>query len=99
MIWHIVSFDMAEADPAEREAFEAQLAGLADIDEVVWLHVAHDVDEPTRTGLITVFASYADLESYRTHPDHQPVVARIRDLQLPASRLDVEAPFPPAPTD
>lgn len=95
MFWHIVTFDMAAVAPAERAAFEALLKGLAEMDEVVWLHVAPDVDEPTHTGLITVFASYADLEAYRAHPLHQPVVERLRMLDIPTARLDIQAPFPP----
>lgn len=95
MIWHIVTFDLAAVTPAERAAFEAMLEGLAEMDEVVWLHVAQDVDEPTHTGLVTVFANYADLEIYRAHPLHQPVVERLRALEIAVSRLDIEAPFPP----
>jgi hypothetical protein len=98
MLWHIVTFDMADVDAASRDQVEARLAGLADLDVVAWLEVARDVDTPTTTGMISLFESYADLEVYRTHPAHLPVVETIRGLGIPTSRLDVEAPLPPAAT-
>ncbi len=96
MIWHIVTFDMAAVDDATRTELEARLAALVDLDVVVWLEVARDVDAPDTTGLLSVFTSYDDLETYRTHPDHLPVVQDIRALGIPVARLDVEAPLPPA---
>lgn len=96
MIWHIVTFDMTAVDTATRTDLEARLAALADLDPVVWLEVARDVDVPGTTGLLSVFATYEDLETYRVHPDHVPVVEDIRTLGVPTSRLDVEAPLPPA---
>jgi len=96
MIWHIVTFDMGAVDDATRTELEHRLAALAHLDVVRWLEVARDVDSPSTTGLLSVFASYDDLEAYRTHPDHVPVVEDIRGLGIPVSRLDVEAPLPPA---
>ena len=96
MIWHIVTFDMGAVDDATRADLEARLAALIDLDVVQWLQVARDVDTPSTTGLLSVFNDYDDLEVYRTHPDHLPVVEAIRGHGIPVSRLDVEAPLPPA---
>lgn len=89
MIWHIVRFDCAQLDEPTRREVEADLQGLAALDEVAFLRLARDVDEPGVTGLLTGFASYADLEAYRVHPDHVPVVERVRALNLPTVRLDL----------
>jgi hypothetical protein len=98
MIWHIVTFDMGAVDDATRTELEARLAALADLEVVQWLEVARDVDTPTTTGLLSLFNDYDDLEVYRTHPDHLPVVEDVRGLGIPVARLDVEAPLPPAGT-
>lgn len=96
MIWHIVRFDFADVDDATREEVEGALQGLVALDEVAWLRLARDIDEPTVTGLLTVFADLDALEAYRVHPDHVPVVARIRELGIPAVRLDVTTDGDPA---
>jgi hypothetical protein len=95
VIWHIVSFDMSALDEALRVELEQQLAELQHLEEVAWLAVARDIDQPGTTGLLSLFASYADLEAYRVHPQHVPVVQRIRELGVPVARLDVEAAVPP----
>ena len=89
MIWHIVRFDMTALDETTRVSIEADLAGLAELDDVAWLRVARDVDDPAMTGLITAFVDHDALERYRVHPDHLPVVERARDLAIPAVRLDI----------
>lgn len=96
MIWHIVRFDLAEVDETTRQEIESSLAGLAAIDEVAWLRVARDVEEPTITGLLTVFADADALTRYRVHPEHVPVVERIRSLGIPAMRLDIATDDDPA---
>lgn len=96
MIWHIVRLDMSAIEESVRDEVERNLEGLRDLDVVAWLAVSRDVDSPSVTGLITVFVSYDDLEAYRVHPDHLPVVQRIRDLGIPLTRLDIEAAVPPA---
>ncbi len=96
MIWHIVRFDLSSLPAEVREEIEASLRGLADLEVVAWLEVARDVDDPGITGLLTLFASYEDLEAYRVHPHHVPVVERIRDLGVPVTRLDLDAEVPPA---
>lgn len=90
MIWHIVRCDFSSVDPAAREDLEAQLRALAAIDEVAWLRVGRDIADDDVTGLLTAFATSDDLERYRVHPDHTPVVARLRDAGVGLSRLDVE---------
>jgi quinol monooxygenase YgiN len=89
MIWHIVRFDMSQLEEETRATLEEALEALAELDDVAWLRVARDVDDPTVTGLISAFADYDALERYRVHPDHLPVVARARELGIPAVRLDV----------
>jgi hypothetical protein len=99
VIWHIVSLDMSAIEDDLRTEVERDLEGLRELDVVAWLAVARDVDSPSTTGLLTLFANYEDLETYREHPDHLPVVQRIRDLGIPITRLDVEAGVPPAGVD
>lgn len=94
MIWHIVRFDLSSLDEGTRVEIEEALADLARLEVVAWLEVARDLDSPGITGLLSLFASYEDLEAYRVHPDHVPVVERIRGLEIPVTRLDVEAGLP-----
>lgn len=89
MIWHIVRFDMTHLDETVRREVEAALGGLDALDEVRWLRVARDIEDPGVTGLITVFDDVDALASYRVHPDHLPVVERIRELGIGATRLDL----------
>ena len=89
MIWHIVRLDFSDIDEADRQDLEDDLAALASIDEVAWLRLARDIEEPAVTGLITAFDSAEDLAAYRVHPDHIPVVERIREPGLATARLDV----------
>ena len=96
MIWHIVRLDMSPLDEATRASLEGDLAGLTSLEDVAWLRVARDVEEPTVTGLITVFADHAALERYRVHPEHVPVVQRLRDLAIPSVRLDIATDDDPA---
>ena len=96
MIWHVVRFDFAEVEEATREDLERSLAALATIDEVAWLRVARDVEEPTVTGLLTVFADVEALTRYRVHPEHLPLVERIKALAIPTVRLDIATDDEPA---
>lgn len=90
MIWHLVRFDFSGTDDATRRRLEDRLADLAAIEEVAWLRVGRDLSEPGITGLITVFHSREDLESYRTHPEHVPVVEAIREAGVATTRVDLE---------
>ena len=89
MIWHIVRFEMGSLDDGVRAELEASLRELAGIEHVAWLRVSRDIDEPGVTGLITGFRDQDELDAYRDHPDHLPVLKRMRELQVPAVRLDV----------
>lgn len=89
MIWHVVRLDCAEVDEDTRRDLEASIAELARLDEVAWLRVARDVEDPEVTGLLTAFADADALARYRVHPEHVPVVERIRSLGIPTVRLDL----------
>ncbi|MGI8574091.1 MAG: Dabb family protein [Egibacteraceae bacterium] len=92
MIWHIVRFDFSGCSSDQREELEQRITGLAALDEVAWLRVARDVDEPSVTGLLTGFADREALQGYRKHPRHLPVIEALRDAGVGAVRLDVETP-------
>lgn len=96
MLWHIVRFRFPPTvDEAARRALERDLAHLENaIDEVVWLAVSRDVEEPAVTGLLTLFPDEQALAAYRVHPEHTPVVERARALCDEIVRLDVEAGTP-----
>lgn len=96
MIWHIVRFDMGAVDEVTRASIEDDLVGLTALDDVAWLRVARDVDDPAMTGLMTAFADHDALERYRVHPEHLPVVQRVRDLGIPSVRLDIATDDDPA---
>lgn len=96
MIWHIVRFDFSGVDDGTRRELEEQLADLAGIDEVAWVRVSRDISEPQITGYISVFRSREDLDTYRTHPDHVPVVEAIRGAGVGATRIDIETDDDPA---
>jgi hypothetical protein len=89
VIWHVVRFDFTGIDETERAEVETELEALEGLDEVAWLRLGRDVDDPMVTGLLTGFVDQTALETYRTHPDHVPVVERIRALQVATVRLDV----------
>ena len=90
MIWHIVRFDFTGIDDAVRDDIESQLAALDGLDEVAWLRLGHDVEDPHVTGLITAFRTADDLEAYRVHPEHVPVVAAIQAADVAVTRIDME---------
>lgn len=96
MIWHIVRFDMGVLDETTRASLENDLAGLTALDDVAWLRVARDVEDPGVTGLLTAFADHDALERYRVHPQHLPVVQRVRELGVPSVRLDIATDDDPA---
>ncbi len=89
MIWHIVRFDMRGLDEDTRASLDADLAALDRLDCVAQLHVGPDLTEPHVTGLVSAFVDEEALETYRVHPDHVPVVERVRSLDIPVVRLDI----------
>jgi hypothetical protein len=89
VIWHLVRFEMGHLDETVRREVEASLAALVALDEVRWLRVARDVEDPSVTGLLTGFDDVDALTRYRVHPDHVPVVERIRSLGIATTRLDL----------
>lgn len=90
MLWHIVRFDCGHLDEEDRVDLEGQLQGLVDLDVVRGLRLGRDVEDPAVTGLLVALDDHAALAVYRDHPDHLPVVARVRELGVTATRLDVE---------
>ena len=96
MLWHIVRFDFEGVEPSVRTELEERIASLADLDIVAWLRVARDVDLPNVSGLISGFRSHADLEHYRTHPDHLPIVEALRQAGVEMTRVDLETGDDPA---
>lgn len=90
MLWHIVRFDCGHLDEDDRVDLEAQLRGLTELDVVRGLRLARDVEDPAITGLVVALDDAAALAVYRDHPDHLPVVARVRELGVTATRLDIE---------
>jgi hypothetical protein len=89
VIWHVVRLDLGDLDEPTRLEIEAALAGLAHLDVVSFLRSGRDVEDPSVTGLVVGLADEAALAAYRDHPDHLPVVRRIRELGVPVSRLDI----------
>lgn len=89
MIWHVVRFELGELDEPTRLEVEAALAELAHLDVVAFLRVGRDVEDPSVTGLVVGLADQTALAAYRDHPDHLPVVRRIRELGVPVTRLDI----------
>jgi hypothetical protein len=89
VIWHVVRFELGGLDDPTRREVEAGLAGLADLDVVAFLRTSRDVEDPDVTGLVVGLADEAALAAYRDHPDHLPVVRRVRELGVPVTRLDL----------
>jgi hypothetical protein len=96
VIWHIVRFDFTGVDGALRDDIEGRLRTLTSIDEVAFLRLARDIADDQVTGLITGFATIEDLDTYRVHPEHLPVVAAIREAGVATTRLDVPSDDDPA---
>jgi hypothetical protein len=96
VIWHVVRFELGNLDEPTRVEVEAALADLVHLDVVSFLRTGRDVDDPSVTGLIVGLADEAALAAYRDHPDHLPVVRRIRELGVPTTRLDIASDDDPA---
>lgn len=95
MIKHIVFFRFKpEVPQAEREEFVALLRALPEkISEVVALEAGLDVIRSPRSFDAALVSSFADLQAldvYAKHPDHQPVLARARELCEQVAAVDYE---------
>lgn len=88
MLWHLARFDMSSLDDETREDLEDQMLGLAEIEDVAFLRVAHDVNEPNVTVFLSVFEDLAGFRRYEAHPIHIPVLTRCQQLNLPVVHLD-----------
>lgn len=85
MLRHVVFFKFkTEVSAAERRDFLALLRGLpAKIPEIVSSEVGEDVLGTPRSyhvALISTFAGRDALDVYAKHPDHQPVIARAKEI-------------------
>jgi hypothetical protein len=98
MLYHIVRFTFPpDVDETARARLEDDLASLAEhIEQVRWLEVERDLEDPLVTGLLSAFDDEAGLAVYRDHPAHLPVVATARELSERIDRLDVVAEGGPA---
>ncbi|MEX0324759.1 MAG: Dabb family protein [Puniceicoccaceae bacterium] len=99
MIIHLVFFNMlpeAEGASGEENARKlvTQLRELPEkIPEIVELEAGLDFSRSPASfevGLLTKFASRADLETYRVHPDHQKVVAFVQKATASRAVTDFE---------
>lgn len=88
VIWHIARFDMSALDDPVRDELEAQMAGLAVIDEVAFLRMNRDINDPSVTCFLTAFADMDAFARYEAHPVHVPVVTRVQELPIPVVHLD-----------
>jgi hypothetical protein len=85
MLRHVVFFKFKpEVAAAGRQDFVAMLRGLpARIPEIVSSEVGEDIMGTPRSyhvALISTFAGRDALEVYAKHPEHQPVLARAKEV-------------------
>lgn len=96
MIYHNVWFKLTnEGNAAERAQIEAGLNALpALIPEIVELHCGPDFSGRSRgfeLGLLVVFQTREDGQTYDKHPDHQAFISANRHLWSEVMALDFEA--------
>lgn len=98
MIRHIVMWKLAATDPAERAEAAAiitrELTGLVPlIPEIGTLEVRSNegyFDVNFDLVLIAEYATWADLEAYQVHPEHQRVVPIVRANVSARASVDFE---------
>lgn len=99
MITHLVFFTMlpeAEGSSGAENAVKlvTLLQGLPpNIPEIRELEAGLDFSKSPASydvGLLTKFASKADLETYRVHPEHQKVVAFVQKTTASRAVVDYE---------
>lgn len=96
MIRHIVSWQLASVDPAEKAAaaagIAARLEGLVGIiDEIRSLRVGFDVAGGTNWDIVLI-ADFDDLDAvnrYQVHPAHQAAGTFIRSVVSARMAVDV----------
>lgn len=95
MIKHIVFFNFnegtSEADIAELEAGLGRLPGI--IDEIREFVFGRDVVRSERSFDFALVSSFDDLqamERYQVHPDHQKVVAKVKEICSSVRAVDFE---------
>lgn len=96
MIRHIVLWTFADGvPPAERDAIVAAVRGLAGkVPSLRTLEVGENVSPARAQGythvLVETFDDRAGLAAYASHPDHVPVVARLRAAAAQLLAVDLE---------
>jgi hypothetical protein len=93
MLRHVVFFKFKpEVPAAARGEFLAMLRGLpAKIPEIVSSEAGEDVLGTPRSyhvALIATFAGREALDVYAKHPEHQPVLARAREICEAVAAVD-----------
>ena len=98
MIRHVVSFKFSAVDAAARELAATEIVAALEalpavIPEILAFEVGRNVAYPDSNWdivLISDFASLEALEAYQVHPDHQKVVAIVRERVSTRSSVDFE---------
>jgi hypothetical protein len=93
MLYHVVLFTLRADAQSELAGLVEELRALAALPmvEALAAGVRHE-----QTGhdaaLIVQVADAAQLRAYREHPEHQPVLARLRELAAVVEVADFESP-------
>jgi hypothetical protein len=95
MVVHLVSFKYrSDVDAAARQDHRTRLSALANLDGILDLKVGEDFVRSPRsydTGLVVSFRDRAALDTYATHPRHEPVAKLGRDLSETIVAVDFDA--------
>ena len=98
MIRHVVSWKLNTQDAAARELAATEIVAALEalpplIPEIVSLTVARNIAYPESNWdlvLIADFATLDDVEAYQVHPEHQKVIAIVRERVSARSAVDFE---------
>ena len=96
MIRHIVSWQLAPVDPAEKAAAAAGIAARLEalvgvVDEIRALRVGFDVAGGTNWDVVLI-ADFDDMDAvarYQAHPEHQKVGTFIRSVVSQRMAVDI----------
>jgi hypothetical protein len=95
VITHIVTFKLADDDPAEAARCKALLDGLVGkVPTLRSMTVGVNVVESPRAHSLALIATFDDLEgldAYQVHPDHQAVAAELRAASTAIAAVDFES--------